>query len=178
MGCPGNSSQLTDCEGLASLATGAGRGQDLKLHNSPAMKLSTILNPLCDSTTTAAVLRREARCMKEAGQSPRDPSADRGKPRSNPGQDAGMRRASGTEGSSNERLFSRRTSTRVRLDVRRLRDESVAHKYRWELAESLSEPSDSDDPEQFWTDFQTKMGAGPCQGGIHSLRGCVRSSLI
>ena len=66
----------------------------------------------------------------------------------------------------------------VRLDVRRLRDESVAQEYNRKLAKSLGEPSDSDDPEQFWTDFQTKMGAGPCQGGIHSLRGCVRSSLI
>ena len=48
-------------------------------------------------------------------------------------------------------------SNRVRLDVRRLRDESVAQEYERELAESLGEPSDSDDPEKLWTDFKTKV---------------------
>ena len=44
------------------------------------------------------------------------PSADRGEPRSNPGQDGGMRRASGADVSSTERLSPRlnlRRSTRV-----------------------------------------------------------------
>ena len=45
------------------------------------------------------------------------------------------------------RLKSRKMapSNRVRLDVRRLRDESVAQQYKRELAESLGEPNDSDD---------------------------------
>ena len=46
--------------------------------------------------------------MKEAGQSPRDTRLPiGGKPRSNPGQDDGMRRASGAEVSSTERLSPR-----------------------------------------------------------------------
>ena len=50
-------------------------------------------------------------------------------------------------------------SHRVRLDVRRLRDESVALEYEPELAEIIGEPNDSDDPEKLWTwaDFKTKV---------------------
>ena len=48
-------------------------------------------------------------------------------------------------------------SNRVRLDVRRLRDESVAQEYERELAGSLGEPDDSDDPEKLWTDFKTEV---------------------
>ena len=57
------------------------------------------------------------------------------------------------------RLKSRKMapSNRVRLDVRRLRDESVAQQYKRELAGSLGEPKDSDDPEKLWTDFKTKV---------------------
>ena len=55
--------------------------------------------------------------MKEAGQSPRDTRLPiGGKPRSNPGQDGGMRRASGGEVPSTKRLSPRlnlRQSTRV-----------------------------------------------------------------
>ena len=50
-------------------------------------------------------------------------------------------------------------SNRVRLDVRRLRDESVAQEYKRELAESLGEPNDSDDPEEIWTDFEESRRA-------------------
>ena len=39
-------------------------------------------------------------------------------------------------------------SNHVRLDVRRLRDESVAQGYKRGLAESLGEPNDSDDSEK------------------------------
>ena len=46
--------------------------------------------------------------MKETGQSPRYPRLPIvGKPRSNPGQDGGMRRASGAEVSSTKRLSLR-----------------------------------------------------------------------
>ena len=57
------------------------------------------------------------------------------------------------------RLKSRKMalSNRVRVDVRRLRDESVAQEHKRELAESLDEPDDSDDPEKIWTDFKTKV---------------------
>ena len=57
------------------------------------------------------------------------------------------------------RLKSRKVapSNQVRLDVRRLRYESVAQEYERELAESLGEPNDSDDPEKLWTDFKTKV---------------------
>ena len=57
------------------------------------------------------------------------------------------------------RLKSRKMapSNRVRLDVRRLRDEGVAQQYERELAESLGEPNDSDDPEKLWTDLKTKV---------------------
>ena len=48
-------------------------------------------------------------------------------------------------------------SSRVRLEVLRLRDESVAQEYERELAESLGEPNDPDDPEKLWTDFKTKI---------------------
>ena len=43
-------------------------------------------------------------------------------------------------------------SKQVRLDVRRLRDESVAQEYK-----SLGEPNDFGDPEKLWTDFKTKV---------------------
>ena len=46
-------------------------------------------------------------------------------------------------------------SNQVWLDVHRLRDESVIQEYKWELAGSLGEPNDSDDPEKLWTDFKT-----------------------
>ena len=69
----------------------------------------SFLNPLRGSTPTAAALRRAARCMKEAGQSHRDPRLPIGeKPRSNPGHGGGMRRASGGEVASTERLSPRR----------------------------------------------------------------------
>ena len=57
------------------------------------------------------------------------------------------------------RLKSRKMapSNRVRLDVRRLRDESVAQEYERELAESLGQLNDSDDPEKLWSDFKTKV---------------------
>ena len=50
----------------------------------------------------------------------------------------------------NIRLKSRKMAPpkRVRLDVRGLRDESVAQAYKRELAENLGEPDDSDDPEK------------------------------
>ena len=48
-------------------------------------------------------------------------------------------------------------SYRIRLDVRRLRDESVAQEYKRKLAESLGEPNDSDDPGKLGTDFKTKV---------------------
>ena len=48
-------------------------------------------------------------------------------------------------------------SNQVRLDVRRLRDESVAQKYERKIAESLGEPNDSDDPENLRTDYKTKI---------------------
>ena len=47
-------------------------------------------------------------------------------------------------------------SNRARLDVRRLRDESVVREYKRDLAESLGEPNDFDDPEKLWTDFNIK----------------------
>ena len=57
------------------------------------------------------------------------------------------------------RLKSRKMapSNQGRLDVLRLRDESVAQEYEWELAERLGEPSDSDDPEKHWTDVKIKV---------------------
>ena len=48
------------------------------------------------------------------------------------------------------------SSKRVGLDIRRLRDESVAQEYKRET-QSLGEPNDSDDPEKLWTDFKTKV---------------------
>ena len=48
-------------------------------------------------------------------------------------------------------------SNRVRLDIRRFWDESVAQGYKCELAESHGEPNDSDDTERLWTDFKTKV---------------------
>ena len=48
-------------------------------------------------------------------------------------------------------------SKQVRLDVRRLLDESVAQEYKRELAESLGELDDSDDPTKFLNDFKTKV---------------------
>ena len=48
-------------------------------------------------------------------------------------------------------------SNRVRVDVRRLRNESVAQEYKRDLPESLGEPDDSDDPEKFWIEFMTKF---------------------
>ena len=57
------------------------------------------------------------------------------------------------------RLRSRKLapSNRVRLDVDRLRDESVAQEYKRDLAESLDEHEESDDPKKLWTDFKTKV---------------------
>ena len=46
-------------------------------------------------------------------------------------------------------------SNQVQLDVRRLRDESVAQEYERELAVSFGESNDSDDPEKLWTLFKT-----------------------
>ena len=56
------------------------------------------------------------------------------------------------------RLKSRKMapSNRVRLDVRRLRDDSVAQEYERELAESLGEPNDCDDTKKLWTDITYK----------------------
>ena len=48
-------------------------------------------------------------------------------------------------------------SNQVRLDVRRLRDESIANVYKQELVESLGGPKDPDVPEKLWTDFKTKI---------------------
>ena len=45
----------------------------------------------------------------------------------------------------------------VRLNIRRLADESVAPKYKRELAESLGEPNHSDDSEKLRTDLRTKV---------------------
>ena len=56
------------------------------------------------------------------------------------------------------RLVRWRHSTKFnQLDVRRLRDASVAKKYKRELIESLDETDDSEDPEKHWTDFKTKV---------------------
>ena len=59
------------------------------------------------------------------------------------------------------RLKSRKMapSDQVRLDARRFRDESVAQscQYKRELAESLGQPNDSDDPQKLFTDFKTEV---------------------
>ena len=73
----------------------------LHLTNSLALTKPLALNSICGSIPTAAALPRAVRCMKEAGQSPRDPRLPIGrKPRSNPGHGGGMRRANGAEVSS------------------------------------------------------------------------------
>ena len=82
------------------------------------LEKTPFLNPRCGiRTPTAAALRRAARCMKEAGQSPRDLRLPIGeKPRSTSCQDVGMRRSSGAEVSSTKRRSPRlnlRRPTRV-----------------------------------------------------------------
>ena len=47
-------------------------------------------------------------------------------------------------------------SNQVRLDVWRLRDESVGQEYKRDFAESMCEPSDSDDPETLWLTSKPK----------------------
>ena len=65
-------------------------------------------------------------------------------------------------------------SKQVRLEVenklnkfRRLRDERFGQVCKGEFAESLGEPNDSDNPEKFWTDFNTKIlkVSGSCLRG-------------
>ena len=54
-------------------------------------------------------------------------------------------------------------SNQVRLDGRRLWDECVARKYKRELAESLGELTDFDDPEKLWTDFENLIRSPVCE---------------
>ena len=60
-------------------------------------------------------------------------------------------------------------SNRLRLDVRRLRDESVAQEYKWKFVESSDEFNDSDDIEKLQTDFkiQNLKVSLSCLRGIH-----------
>ena len=55
------------------------------------------------------------------------------------------------------------------LDVRRLRDESVAQEYKWKFVESSDEFNDSDDIEKLQTDFkiQNLKVSLSCLRGIH-----------
>ena len=48
-------------------------------------------------------------------------------------------------------------SDKVRLDVRRLRDEDVAQEYEQELAELFGELNNFDDPENLCTGFKTQI---------------------
>ena len=57
------------------------------------------------------------------------------------------------------RLKSRKMapSRQDRLDDCRLLDDSVVQEYEREVAESLGEPNEFDDPENLWTDFKTQI---------------------
>ena len=68
------------------------------------------------------------------------------------------------------RLKSRRVapSRQLRQDVRHLRDECVTQEYKRELAGTLDEPNDFDDPEIHRTDFQTKI--------LTVLQSCLRGT--